>query len=125
MIHEIRKQLIDLARSKTTWSYSQLNNQLQLNLNFDDPSHRKLIGDWLGDISLHENERERPLLSALIIHKGKDKEQGDGFYKLCQDIYNKNWEDLKANKNFEIERITECFAYWKDNDNYKKFKDDF
>lgn len=46
MIHEIRKQLIDLARSKTTWSYSQLNNQLQLNLNFTDPSHRKLIGEW-------------------------------------------------------------------------------
>lgn len=125
MIYEIRKQLIDLARSKTTWSYSQLNNQLQLNLNFDDPSDRKLIGEWLGEISLHENERERPLLSALIIHKGKDKEQGDGFYKLCQDIYNKNWEDLKANKNFEIEKITECFTFWKNNDNYKKFKNDF
>ncbi|WBX97992.1 hypothetical protein [Chryseobacterium gambrini] len=125
MIHEIRKQLIDLARSKTTWSYSQLNNQLQLNLNFDDPSDRRLIGEWLGDISLHENERRRPLLSALIIHKGKDKEQGDGFYKLCQDIYNERWEDLKANKNFEIEKITECFTFWKNNDNYKKFKDDF
>ncbi len=125
MIHEIRKQLVDLARSKTTWSYSQLNNQLQLNLNFDDPLDRKLIGEWLGDISLHEYARRRPLLSALIIHKGKDKEQGDGFYKLCQDIYNKNWEDLKANKNFEIEKITECFTFWKDNDNYKKFKNDF
>lgn len=119
MIHEIRTQLIELARSKTTWSYTQLN------LDFDNSLDRKLIGEWLGDISLHEFSRQRPLLSALIIHKGIDKEQGDGFYKLCEDIFKKSWEKLKADKNFEIDRITECYAYWKDNDKYRKFKKDF
>lgn len=125
MIADIRLQLIEIARSKTTWSYSQLNNQLQLNLNFDNNLDRKLIGEWLGDISLHEFDRGRPLLSALIIHKGVDKEQGDGFYKLCEQIYNEGWESLKANKNFEIEKITDCYSYWKDNDNYKKYKNDY
>lgn len=65
MIHEIRKQLIGLARSKTISSYSQLNNQLQLNLNFDDPSHRKLIGEWLGDISLHEYEKKKTSIECF------------------------------------------------------------
>lgn len=67
-------------------------------------------------------KKKRPLLSALIIHKGKDKEQGDGFYKLCQDIYNKNWEDLKANKNFEIEKITECLRFGKIMTNIENLK---
>lgn len=125
MLHEIRKQLIELARLKQTWTYSQLNHQLQLHLNFDSPHDRELIGSWLGEISMHEYEQGRPLLSALVIHKGKDREQGDGFYKLCQEIYQEKWQDLKADKDFEINRISECFSYWKDKDNYRKFKDDF
>lgn len=125
MIHEIRKQLIELARLKQTWSYSQLNNQLQLNLNFDSAFDRDRIGEWLGEISIHEYERKRPLLSSLIVHKSKDREQGDGFFKLCEGIYKENWQDLKADKNFEIKRITECFSYWKNNYKYLKFKDDF
>lgn len=39
----------------------------------------------------------------MVIHKS-DKEQGNGFYKLCQSIFEKNWEDLKADKNFENQK---------------------
>ncbi|GAE63574.1 hypothetical protein H3Z85_07990 [Chryseobacterium indologenes] len=125
MIDEIRKQLIELARLKQTWSYSQLNNQLQLNLNFESSYDRDLIGNWLGEISIYEYQRNRPLLSSLIVHKSKNREQGDGFFKLCESLYHRNWVDLKADKNFEIDRIAECFSYWKNNEHYKKFKDDF
>ena len=51
--------------------------------------------------------------------------QGDGFYKLCERLYSRPWQDLKVDKNFEIERIKKCYAFWKDNDNYKQFRDDF
>lgn len=34
MIKDITCQLIDLARLRTTWFYSQLNDQLQLRLAF-------------------------------------------------------------------------------------------
>lgn len=125
MVKEIRNKLIELARLKTTWSYSQLNEQLMLGLDFSTGYDRDLIGEWLGEISEHEFNQGRPLLSALIVHKGADREQGDGFYKLCEGFYGKNWMDLKADKNFEVERIKECFSFWKDNDNYKKFKNDF
>jgi hypothetical protein len=125
MTDTIRRKLIELARSKTTWSYTQLNEQLDLKLNFKYDYDRVTIGDWLEDISVFEFEKKRPLLSALIIHKGTDKEQGDGFYKLCERLYKKPWQDLKADKNFEIEKIKECFSFWKDNENYKKYKDDY
>lgn len=125
MIKDIRLKLIELARQKTPWSYSQLNDQLLLGLNFNNPLDRDLIGEWLGEVSVHEYERDRPLLSALIIHKSSNKEQGDGFYKLCGQLYDENWEDLKADPDFELEKMKECYAFWKDNDNYRKFKNDY
>jgi hypothetical protein len=124
MKKEIRDKLIELARLKTPWSYSQLNDQLLLGLHFKHSYDREIIGDWLGEISMYEFNKGRPLLSALIIH-GNDREQGDGFYKLCEDIYERPWEELKADKNFEVEKMKECYAFWKDNDNYKKFKNDY
>lgn len=125
MISDIRKQLIELARQKTTWSYSQLNDQLQLGLNFKNDYDRGLIGEWLGEISVHEFENDRPLLSALLIHKGGRREQGDGFYKLCEILYGEDWESLKADKNWENSMIADCFTFWLQGDNYKKFKNDF
>lgn len=124
MDKEIRKQLIEIARLRTTWTYTQLNEQLQLNLNFSDASERKLIGEWLGEVSVYEYERGRPLLSCLITHKNGLREQGDGFYKLCEDIYGENWETLKANKKWENQLIADCYEFWLKPDNYKNFKND-
>jgi hypothetical protein len=125
MEREIREKLIELARKKTPWTYSQLNEQLLLGLNFKNGYDRELIGEFLGDISIYEYEKGRPLLSSLIIHKSNDREQGNGFYKLCSTIYGKEWEELKADKNFELERMKECYSFWKYNENYKKFKNDY
>ena len=107
MLEAIRKELIERARLKSPITYSTLNEQLELNLNFNNDYDRGLIGEWLGEISFHEFEKGRPLLSALVIHKGKDREQGDGFYKLCEELYGEDWQDLKADKDFEINnRVT-------------------
>tara|TARA_R100001369_G_scaffold85032_1_gene118315 strand:- start:362 stop:739 length:378 start_codon:yes stop_codon:yes gene_type:complete len=125
MEREIRIKLIELARKKTPWSYSQLNEQLLLGLNFKNGYDRELIGEFLGNISIYEYQKGRPLLSSLIIHKASDREQGNGFYKLCSEIYGKDWEEIKADKDFELERMKECYSFWKDNENYKKYKNDY
>lgn len=121
---EIRQKLIEQARLGATISYSQLNEQLELNLNFDFEYDRSLIGQWLGEISVHEYDRERPLLSALVIHK-HGGEQGDGFYKLCEELYGTPWQDMKADKSIENEIIEDCYSFWKDNDNCKNFRNDY
>jgi hypothetical protein len=123
MDQEIRKQLIGLARLKTTWSYSQLNDQLSLGYDFSLVHHRDQIGIELGEISEYEFSKERPLLSALIVHQN-DREQGNGFYKLCERLYGNQWEDLKANPRFELDRIAECYSFWRDNGNYKRYLND-
>lgn len=125
MEKDIRRKLIELARLKTTWTYSQLNEQLQLGLNFNNEYDRALIGEWLGEISKYEFNKDRPLLSALITHKQGKREQGDGFYKLCEELFVEDWQDLKANKNWENNLIAECYTFWLDTSNLKKFKNDY
>ncbi len=125
MRRDIRNQLIQLARLRTTWSYSQLNDQLELGLNFTNPLDRDLIGEWLGDISVHEYERGRPLISSLITHQNGLREQGDGFYRLCERLFGEHWELLKADKHWENGVIAECFEYWLNPDNYRQFRNDF
>ncbi|MGE0638200.1 MAG: hypothetical protein AB7G44_16300 [Bacteroidia bacterium] len=125
MSKEIRNKLIELARLRTTWSYSQLNEQLQLGLDFTNGHDNKLIGDWLGEISRHEHERGRPLISSLITHKYGKREQGDGFYKLCEELFGEDWEELKADKKWENGIIADCFEFWLNSENYKNFKNDY
>jgi hypothetical protein len=125
MVKDIRQQLIELARQQTTWTYSTLNEQLMLGLNFSNPYDRDLIGEWLGEVSEHEFSNGRPLLSCLITHKNGLREQGDGFYKLCEKLFGKDWQHLKADKKWEKGLMAECFEFWLEPTNYKNFKNDF
>ncbi len=125
MVVDIRNALIELARLRRTETYTWLNNELGMSLNFDNGHDRGLIGDWLVEVSTHEHEQGRPLLSALITHKNGKREQGDGFYKLCEEIYNIPWEDLKGNKKWENKEIARCFEFWLHKDNFTRFKNDY
>lgn len=125
MIKDIREQLIKIARDGSKWSYTQLNEQLRLGLDFTIPNDRDTIGTWLGEVSWHEHDRGRPLLSSLIIHKGHSQEQGDGFYKMCEEMFAEDWKTLKANPDFEKKLMDECYSFWKNDINYKAFKNDY
>jgi len=125
MSKRIRNKLIELARLKTTWTYSQLNEQLEFGLDLDLKDHREMIFDWLGDVSLPEHEKGRPLLSVLVSKKNGRREANDGFYQLCEGIYGKKWEAMKEDENWEIEMKNACFRFWLDPENYDKYKADY
>jgi len=119
----IRKLLIETARIEGhTISYSTLNEQCELGYDFSLDYHRKMIGEDLGELSEYEHKAGRPLLSALVVHKGSNYE-GDGFYRLCENLGFGDAESLKRNrKTFDAERKQECYDFWSDEENYKKFK---
>lgn len=125
MVDDIRNKLIELARLRTTWTYQQLNEQLNLGLDFRSEHDRSQIGDWLGEISRHEFEKKRPLLSSLITHKLGRRDQGDGFYKLCEELFGTQWEQLKEDKEWENGLIADCYTFWLDPENFRQFKYDF
>lgn len=126
MTDRIRLKLIELSRLQTTWTYTQLNDSLELGFDFDLSQDRDTIGELLGEVSEHEFENNRPLLSVLITHKHGRREQGDGFYKLCERLYgDRDWTELKKDKKWEKGLIADCFEFWLDPDNYKKYKNDY
>lgn len=124
MDDRIRRKLIQIAREGNMIYYSDLNQELDLGFDFKIKHHQKMIGELLGEISESEYEKSRPLLSSLVIRKN-DKEQGDGWYKLCSRLFGKPVEYYRNNKEFEKEKIEDCYTFWQQDDNYEKYKDDY
>jgi len=118
----VRMKLIELARKKRTITYQVLSDECRLGLVMRDSEYaRAEIGRILGEISAFEHSNNRPLLSSLVISKG-DNYQGDGFYKLCDELGFGNWKKLKYDFSFEIGQINACFDFWKNEENYIKYK---
>jgi hypothetical protein len=109
----VRSKLIEVAKKNSIIGYQELCDSCGLKLNMrENPSDRAEIGKILGEISAFEYYENRPLLSALVL--SKSGEEGDGFYKLCQELgITKNWKKLKNDGVFSIEEIKKCHEYWK------------
>lgn len=88
----------------------------------ENPRDRKLIGKILEDISKFEYFNKRPLLSALVIRAG-DNFEGDGFYKLGEELGFGDWQKLKREGIFEAEDIRESIDYWSIDSKYLANKD--
>ena len=64
-----------------TVGYQELSNEANLELDMQLTTHRNIIGELLGDISIAEHAASRPLLSAVVIGV-KTGRVGDGFWKM-------------------------------------------
>ena len=78
----IHKKLTEVARAQATISYSELAPLVDLDMSRD--SDRAEMGRILGEISTHEHEERRPMLSAVVTHK--DGDPGKGFYTLAREL---------------------------------------
>jgi hypothetical protein len=122
MNERVRSVLIELARQGKTITYQELSDQCQLGLIMRESEFaRAEIGRILGEISAYEHKNGRPLLSSLVISKG-DNYQGDGFYKLCEELGFGNWKKLKNDISFEIGQMNSCYSFWKNDKTYLEHK---
>ncbi len=108
----VRKKLIEVSKKKAIIGYQELCDACNLKLNMrENSSDRAEIGRILGEISVYEFENNRPLLSAVVL--SKNGEEGDGFYKLCQELgFTKNWKKLKEDAIFSVLEIKKCHDFW-------------
>ena len=88
MRDDIYKKLISVARARGLISYEDLNNDLNLGLDFSLSHDRDVIGKWLGEISEHEVKSGRHMLSALVGHKDRDHvgDPSRGFYEFAESL---------------------------------------
>lgn len=124
MNKRVRNYLIELSRQRSdqTVTYQKLSDDCNLGLNMhENPSDRAYIGEILGTISKYEHANGRPLLSALVLRAG-DNFEGNGFYKLAEELGFGDWKQLKNEGIFEVLQIKECIRFWSDKDNYKEFR---
>lgn len=123
MNEKVRRKLIEIARGKgeQTITYQELSDQCQLGLVMRDSEFaRAEIGRILGEVSDYEEKQKRPLLSALVLSKGSNYE-GDGFFKLCEELGYGPWRKLQKDITFPIIQMRRCYDFWKDEEEYKLY----
>lgn len=108
---KIRQRMIDVARDKTTISYSELFGEYGFDHN--DSVHRVIAGDVLCKIGAEEHAAGRPLLSVVVCQK-EEKKPGDGFFALASDLGCPiNRESSEEDKDsFFICTLNEAHSYW-------------
>lgn len=122
MNYKVRTYLIEKARKKQLAYYQSLSDDCHLGLDMqNNPHDRLLIGSIIGEISVFEHQNDRPLLSALVVTRG-EQYQGDGFFKLAEELGFGKWDKLKKDISFEIGQINACYDFWGNPAKYDKYK---
>lgn len=111
MNHTVRNYLIKLAKQGGTTYYSQIAIDCELGLNLSLTKDRNKLADQLGEIAIHEFYNSRPLLTALVHHKGKPDSYGIGFYNICEYL-GIGKKDKLEQENFASKERESCFEYW-------------
>ena len=85
MKKQARQVLINKAKNRGLITYGELAaNLTDITFSFEDPSHRDLIGELLGEIGSEEADQGHGILSALVVHREGDMEPGKGFFGLAE-----------------------------------------
>jgi len=75
-----------------------------------NPHHRRLLGQHLGAISEFEVERDRPMLSVVVVHKG-EQHVGTGFLQLGEELGRKR--AVENDQSFEVRELFRAHEYWR------------
>jgi hypothetical protein len=116
----IREYLINAIHNGKSkgMSYTAVNEDLDLGLNFAIPSDRSQIGTWLGHISTFEFENDRPILSVMVMNQRELLAFGEGFYNLLEQLTGIDRNDF-LNDVRRLRRLVDtCTNFWINNNNY-------
>jgi hypothetical protein len=80
----IYDRLIQLAREGRLTTYSDIALLAGLSMAKDDD--RDQMSALLGEILRHEVAQGRPLLTAIVVHKGNDNNPGEGFFAISSEL---------------------------------------
>lgn len=104
-------ELLRLARTAQLAAYSHVAPLVGLSM--DREQDRVEIAQLLGEIATHEQNQDRPMLTALIVHRGNDNNPGEGFFSIAQEfgLFNGH-RDPMARLTFWANQVTAVHNYW-------------
>ena len=77
-------ELIRIAKNEHLIAYSDISPLLGLSM--EKENDRDEMSKLLGEIAAHEHENGRPMLTAIVVHKGGDNNPGEGFYAIAKEL---------------------------------------
>jgi hypothetical protein len=107
MHEEIYERLKEVAKGGTVTYYSDIAPMARLDMNL--PNDRYEIGAILDAINQYEHRADRPMISAVVVHKDSLK-PGRGFFVLAQSL---NLFDGKDEDKFYINELRKVHDYWR------------
>lgn len=110
-----REVLIKYAKRGMTITYSELCEKAKLKYDMSNPHGRDEIGTFLGELSEHEFNMQRPIISSLVVSYGSCK-PGYGIYTLGGYL---GWNIPKNEEDRTVwwsERLRKTFDFWKEYD---------
>lgn len=108
----VYNKLIEVALKSSYITYSDLNSECDLNLDFNNINDRNKISKILGEISLKEVKKGRPMLSSLVILKGTVPiKPAFGFFTYADELGIRKPNE-KDNALF-YRQLKACWEYWK------------
>lgn len=105
---ELFARLLSFARAEKTASYSEIATIVGLDMS--SPSDRDYLGHLLGYISSAEAHEGRPMLSAVVWHKGENT-IGAGFQKLGAQLGLRRSRD--DDDSFLVRELQRTYLTWK------------
>ncbi|MGZ4363811.1 MAG: hypothetical protein ACXVFF_16465 [Gaiellaceae bacterium] len=110
----IARQLHKVARDQATITYGDLADKMaKAGLISLDP-HSPALAALLGQVNVIEREAGRPLISALVVHKGGDLEPGTGFWAFARELGIDPGSGPHARLDFWTREVERCYARWAD-----------
>lgn len=107
---KVREYLVQLAKQGKTTSYSQLNEDCNLGIDFNLQVGRNQLAQILHGIGTYEYYSGRPVLTAVVLQKNKTV-QSIGFFNLCAELGLGDAKDLQA-RQYGQEELNRCFEFW-------------
>jgi hypothetical protein len=102
MQDRIREHLIGVARKQATTTYAEIARLAGLDV--DDAADRERLAGLLREISTAEHAAGRPMLTAVVVHRGRGR-PGRGFFDLARSLGRHSAGDDAAFFNTEVERV--------------------
>ena len=105
-------ELLRLARTQQLAAYSDVSPLIGLSM--DNDQDRDEIARLLVEIAVHEHNEGRPMLTALIVHRGNDNNPGEGFFSIAQELRLFNGSrDQIARLTFWANQVTQVHNHWR------------
>jgi hypothetical protein len=108
----IYNRLLELARGERLTTYSDIAPLAGLSMS--DERDRERMSELLGEILRHEVTQGRPLLTAIVVHRGDDNNPGEGFFTIATELGRfSGSRDPLARLEFWVRQIQEVNTYWR------------